>query len=111
MNIYDLLETNNIAIVVQVDLKNKRFEILKKDIALESYDLFEQIILFNNVDNLVSSVKGQILPRIWTQGNTKCTICQPKDEKIVALFYDNHMDAKENYFFAQQLDSVLKEIF
>ena len=66
MNIYDLLETNNIAIVVQVDLKNKRFEILKKDIALESYDLFEQIILFNNVDNLVSSVKGQILPRIWT---------------------------------------------
>lgn len=45
------------------------------------------------------------------QGNTKCTICQPKDEKIVALFYDNHMDAKENYFFAQQLDSLLKEIF
>ena len=38
MNIFDLLEKNNIAIVAKADLKNKRFEILKKDIELKSYD-------------------------------------------------------------------------
>ena len=51
MNIFDLLEKNNIAIVAKADLKNKRFEILKKDIELKSYDLFEQLVLFNNIDN------------------------------------------------------------
>ena len=53
MNIFDLLEKNNIAIVAKADLKNKRFEILKKDIELKSYDLFEQLVLFNNIDNLM----------------------------------------------------------
>ena len=110
MNIFDLLEKNNIAIVAKADLKNKRFEILKKDIEIKSYDLFEQLVLFNNIDNLMASVNGQILPRIWSQGNTKCVICQPKDEEIVALFYDTYMDAKDNYFYAQQLDLLLKEI-
>ena len=110
MNISDLLEKNNIAIVAKADLKNKRFEILKKDIELESYDLFEQLVLFNNIDNLMASVNGQILPRIWSQGNTKCVICQPKDEEIVALFYDTYMDAKDNYFYVEQLDLLLKEI-
>ena len=38
-------------------------------------------------------------------------ICQPNDEQIVALFYDNCMDAKDNYFYAKQLDSQLKELF
>lgn len=33
------------------------------------------------------------------------------DEQIVALFYDNCMDAKDNYFYAKQLDSQLKELF
>ena len=110
MNIFDLLEKNNIAIVAKADLRNQRFDIIKKDVELESYDLFEQLILFNSVENLMESLSGQLLPRMWTQGNTKCVICQPKDEEIVALFYDTYMDAKDNYFYAQQLDLLLKEI-
>ena len=111
MNISDFIEKNDIAILAKADLGNQRFDIIKKDVELESYDLFEQLILFNSVENLMKSLSGQLLPRIWTQGNTKCVICQPNDEQIVALFYDNCMDAKDNYFYAKQLDSQLKELF
>ena len=111
MNISDFIEKNDIAILGKADLRNQRFDIIKKDVELESYDLFEQLILFNSVENLVESLNGQLLPRIWTQGNTKCAICQPNDEQIVALFYDKCMDAKDNYFYAKQLDSQLKELF
>ena len=111
MNISDFIEKNDIAILAKADLRNQRFDIIKKDVELESYDLFEQLILFNSVENLMESLSGQLLPKIWTQGNTKCVICQPNDEQIVALFYDKCMDAKDNYFYAKQLDSQLKELF
>ena len=111
MSISDFIEKNDIAILAKVDLINRRFEIIKKDVEIESYDLFEQLILFNSVENLLKSLNGQLLPRIWTQGNTKCVICQPNDEQIVALFYDKCMDAKENYFYAKQLDLQLKGLF
>ena len=47
MNISDFIEKNDIAILAKADLGNQRFDIIKKDVELESYDLFEQLILFN----------------------------------------------------------------
>jgi hypothetical protein len=111
MDISDFIEKNDIAILAKADLRNRTFDIIKKDVVLETYDLFEQLILFNSVQNLVDSINGQLLPRIWTQGNTKCVICQPNDEQIVALFYDTSMNTKDNYFYAKQLDLQLKDLF
>ena len=44
MNINEFIEKYNIAIVAEADIENKRFEIIKRDRELESYDLFELII-------------------------------------------------------------------
>lgn len=111
MEIDEFISKNDIAIFVIVDLKSKRFDIKKMNVELESYDLFEQLILFSNADSLLDNISGQILPRIWTQGNTKCIISQPNDAQIIALFYEKYLDAKDNYFYAKQLDMQLKEIF
>ena len=108
--ISDFIEKNNIEIFVEVDYKEKKFNIVKRDIMLESYDLFEQLIYFNSIDNLFESVRGQNLPRMWSQGKTKCIISQINDDKLVALFYDTDMDAKDNYFHAKQLDMQLKNV-
>ena len=110
MNLDEFIEENNIGIFVKADFRSKRYDIIKKDILLESYDLFEQLILYSNVDSLFESVNGQILPRIWSQGKTKCIICQISEEQLVALFYDTHMDVKDNYIFAKEIDMKLKEL-
>lgn len=110
MNIYEFMEQNNITIAAKADLSNKIFDITKRNVELESFDLFEQLILFSNIDNLVASLDGQILPRIWVQGNTHCVICKPNSNQLVALFYDNCMDAKDNYLYAKKLDLLLKEV-
>lgn len=110
MCINDFIEKNNIAIFAKADLKTKKFEIIKRDVKLESYDLFQQLILFGNMDSLYASIDGQMLPRIWTQGNTKCIVCKPNNEQLVALFYDNNMNATDNYFHAKKLDLLLKEL-
>lgn len=111
MEIDEFIRKNDIAIFVIVDLKSKRFDIKKMNVELESYDLFEQLILFSNADSLLDNISGQILPRIWTQGNTKCIISKPNDAQIIALFYEKYLDAKDNYFYAKQLDMQLKEMF
>lgn len=111
MNINEFMKENHLAILVEADIKNKVFLIRKNDIELESYDLFEQLILFSNTEKLFESVSGQLLPRIWTQGDVKCIISQPSDETIVALFYNNCMDARDNYFYAKQLDVQLRTLF
>lgn len=110
MNLDEFIEKNNIAIFVKADFRSKRYDIIKKDILLESYDLFEQLILYSNVDSLFECVKGQMPPRIWSQGKTKCVICQISEEQLVALFYDTNIDAKDNYLFAKEVDMKLKEL-
>lgn len=110
MNISEFMEQNNITIVARIDLKKKFYKISKRDFDLESFDLFEQLILYSSIDRLLESLEGQIFPRIWGQGNTKCVFCKPNNEEIVALFFDNCMDAKENYFFAKKLDLLLQEV-
>lgn len=110
MNINKFMKENSIAIWVEVDLKEKIFFIRKNNIPLTSYVLFEQLILFKNVDDLLKCISGELMPRIWMQGNTKCMLSKSNDEKMVAIFYDNCMDAKENYFFVQKLNLQIKDL-
>ena len=111
MTIDEFIEANNIAIFVEADLKNKRFFIRKMERELEAYDLFKQLILYRNTDSLLESITGRLMPKLWSQGTTHCTLYQPNDRKIIALFYDTNMDEIENYHYAEELDSQIKELF
>ncbi len=110
MNINKFIEENDIVIVAKINLQEKYFDIIKRDLELESYDLFEQLILFGSVDNLMESIEGQIMPRIWTQGNTRCIICRPSPNQIIVLFYDSFLNAKDEYYHAKKLDTLLKQL-
>ena len=111
MEIKDIIAQNNIGIFVKADIKNKIFDIKKMDVGLESYDLFNQLVLLGSVEGLAESVIGQLMPRMWRQGNTRCVICQPNEELLILLFYDSEMDVMENYTYAEQLDLQLKKLF
>ena len=110
MNLNEFIEKNDIAIVAIANLQEKSFDIIKRDLELESYDLFEQLILHGSVENLMVNIEGQILPRIWTQGNTRCIVCQPTPNQIMALFYNSSLDVKDEYYRAKELDTLLKQL-
>ena len=110
MNLNEFIEKNDIAIVAKANLQEKTFEIIKRDLELESYDLFEQLIVFGSVDNLMESIEGQILPRTWTQGNTRCIVCQPTPNQIMALFYNSSLNVKDEYYHAKEMDTLLKQL-
>ena len=110
MNLNEFMKKNNIVIVAKANLQEKSFEIIKNNLELESYDLFEQLILFGSIDNLMEAIEGQILPRIWTQGNTRCIVCRPRQNQIIALFYDSTLTVKDEYYHAKELDTLLKQL-
>ena len=110
-SINKFMKKNKIAIITDVDNVNDIFNIYKINLELESYDLFEQLILFSNVSDLVESVSDQLMPRIWQQGNTKCVICKPSAQRIVCLFYNSQLKASENYLYVKKLCKELQDIF
>lgn len=109
MTIDEFIEANNIAIVVEADLRNKRFFIRKTERKLEAYDLFKQLILYRNTECLLESITGRIMPKMWKQGATHCALYHPNDRQIIALFYD--MDEEDAYDYAKGFDSQIKELF
>ena len=105
----EFMEANEIAIYAEADLPAGPFRIIKRGGELESYSLFEQLILFQSAESLGKYVEGQLLPRIWTQGKTRCVLSMPDAHRIIALFYDSNATAAENYRFALKLDAELRE--
>lgn len=110
MSINEFMLENNIAIFVEVDVPGKSFITYKSDIELEYYSLYEQLILYSDAENLAGTVEGQIMPRMWQQGNTRCVVCKINEEKLVFLFYDSEADPISNYDYAKELNNKVIEL-
>lgn len=110
MKIKQFMKENDIAIFVKADLKTRKFEIIHGDTEIESMDLFEQLIQCGSVDKLQNSVKEQIMPRIWSQGNTKSIVCKPNESCLIALFFDTTMGTRDLYVHSKYLDSLLPKV-
>ena len=111
MDIVEKKKKNEISLYVDADLKTNEFNIIKTSTQLTSYSLFVQLILHNTPDILLHTITGQIMPRMWRQGNVRCIISQPNHNHIIALFYENTLDAKENYLHALELNNTITNLF
>lgn len=113
MNLSEFIESNNIALFVEGNLKENRFDMTYTAISLECQDLFEQLILHNTPKNLWKYLsKQELMPRMWQQGNTKCVMCRSDSPKrIFAAFYNSEQGVEEDWRFAQKVDNELKEIY
>lgn len=110
MQIQQFMEENDIAIFVKADLNTTEFEIIHGKMEIESMDLFEQLILSGSVEKLQNSIQNQIMPRIWSQGNTKCVVCKPNESYLIALFFDTMMEMRDLYFHSRYLDFMLTKV-
>ena len=76
-----------------------------------SNDLFKQLIEYGSVATLNEFCEGQLMPQIFSQGKTKAILCKPTKNKIVILFLESELNAKENYTKAIDLDLKVKTLF
>ncbi len=76
-----------------------------------SNDLFKQLIEYGSVATLNEFCEGQLMPQTFSQGKTKAILCKPTKNKIVILFLESELNAKENYTKAIDLDLKVKTLF
>lgn len=98
MDISRLLSENEIAVYVLYDTVSKIYTVCKNDsVELSDCCLFDWI-LFNSDHEYLESVKNEeLLPRLWSQGASKCCIFPTSPEKIVCLFFESDLDNVQVY--------------
>lgn len=109
----EFMEYNNIAIFVEINLLNNTMDIkVRCEEKLESYHLFYQHIVYNKkVSDYNEYLENQLLPEIWSQGQTRCIYCKPNDHKIICLFYDFEGDYRKDYFYAEELNNKIQAMY
>ena len=105
------LVENDISIFVVGDTNENMFQLHYGITKCSSNDLFKQLIEYRSVSTLDESCEGQLMPQIYSQGRTKAILCKPSENKIVILFLESELNAKENYMKAKDLDLKVKTLF
>lgn len=70
--------------------------------------------LFRDAEAILATsryLEGQILPRIWNQGQESCVLCKPNDQTLVGLFLSDQRNPVEKYRWFQQLNSGVVNAF
>ena len=57
------------------------------------------------------SVQGQLLPRMWSQGDVECVICRPTSDVLIGLFCKTERSPLEHFRWAKDLDAELSAIW
>ena len=60
-----------------------------------------------SINALQRSLQGQLLPRIWSQGDLTCIVCKPSEDVIVGLFCRALRDPVEQYHRSTNLNDEL----
>jgi len=102
---------NDISILAVGDTVENIFQLHYGVIKCSSNDLFKQLIEYGSVAVLNEFCEGQLMPRTFAQGKTKAILSKPTKNRIVILFFESELNAKENYIKAKDLDLKVKTLF
>ena len=102
---------NAISIFAVGDTVENIFQLHYGETKCSSNDLFKQLIEYGSVATLNEFCEGQLMPQTFSQGKTKAILCKPTKNKIVILFLESELNAKENYTKAIALDLKVKTLF
>lgn len=107
----EYVSKNNIIYLVIVKILNLKVESFGKKEELPHIGLYNN--LFGGKENILKlndSLKGQIMPQSWKQGELKCLVVKPNDEVLIGVFYIDSQDAIESYKRGKEIDIQLIEL-
>lgn len=78
---------------------------------LESYDLFQQLVLYSDADTLCDSTGSQFPFRLWGQGGTNCLISWLDGGKAAALFFDSELSGAALTKWVSELDQRVRRLY
>ena len=104
------MKENGIAIFAEADRTTGAVHIEKLD-DLESWDLFQQLVLYSDVETLCDSTDRPFPFQVWGQGGTGCLISWLDDGRAAAVFFDSGLSGPAFTKWVRELDQKVRGLY
>lgn len=108
--IIEFMKENGIAVFAEADKETGLVHIEKLG-SLESWDLFQQLILYSDVDVLCDSTRSAFPFQTWGQGNTGCLISWLDESRAAVLFFDCELTGAAFSKWITDLDQKVRTLY
>ncbi len=110
--LFGLMDSFAIKVMAIASVAKRSVRLLGNEQALPANSLLSR--LFGDPDAIAAlehSLEGQIMPRIWSQGDVVCVVCRPHPDVIVGLISDEPRDPVETYRWSKALDQQVARLW
>ena len=104
------MKENGIAVFAEADRAAGAVHIEKLG-DLESWDLFQQLVLYSDVETLCDSTRSHFPFQVWGQGGTGCLLSWLDDGRAVALFFDSQLSGAAFMEWIEELDRKVRTLY
>ncbi len=108
--IIEFMRQNGIAVFAEADKGSGVIHIEKLG-SLESWDLFQQLVLYSEVDVLCDRTRSKFPFQVWGQGDTGCLISWLDENKATAMFFDSERKEKALTDWLRILDQKVRMLY
>ena len=109
MTLLEFMKSFSIAILCIVDENETIHTIHSQHHTIESKTLYEQIVVYGNPQSIIAQTEGQLLPRMFEQGASQCTIMK-KAGLVLCAFYDCFLSPIEKIQYAMKMNGELENV-
>lgn len=104
------MKENGIAVFAEADQATGTVHIEKLG-DLESWDLFQQLVLYSDVEPLCDSTGRHFPFQVWEQGGTGCLLSWLDDGRAAALFFDSELSGSAFTKWVSELDQKVRALY
>ena len=107
-----ILKRHNVKLAVVGCLADGSIEKVGTADGLRGHDLIQS--LFGDHESLMAldhSLEGQLMPRLWAQGEVGCVVCKPVPSHLVGLFYVETRNVVEKYRWSKVIAKEVNDLF
>lgn len=108
--ILEFMRENDIAVCAETDRTTGTVHIEKLG-NLESWDLFQQLVLYSDTDTLCDSTRSQFPFQVLGQGDTGCLLSWLDGGKAAALFFDCQLTGAAFTKWVRALDQKVRQMY
>lgn len=107
-----VLESLGVPFSIVADLKSGEINWIGESESVDKTDLISAIFADEETARgFCDSLEGQVLPRIWGQGQITCVVCKPTDSILIGLFVKEDRDVIEMSEWAEKADEAIQRVF
>ena len=104
------MKENGIAVFAEADRTTGVVHIEKLG-DLESWDLFQQLVLYSDVEALCDNTRSHFPFQVWGQGDTGCLLSWLDDGRAAMLFFDSELSGPAFTKWVRELDQKVRTLY